>query len=155
MYLTLLYHWNNSHNSAPIHFACLPLSMILFMWQVRQNTQEPMGKLKGQLYCQSIAPQKLRPISSPSFLPSKLLMGRHLRTKVPAMPSVLKPNVQDSDQQRVQLREDEYRSKQQIYHDKWHQVRALPLLITGEQVWVRDQNREDQILEATKQKGPT
>jgi len=84
------------------------------------------------------------------FSPSELLMGRHLRTKVPAMPSVLKPNVQDTDRQRVQLREDKYRSKQQIYHDKQHQARALPPLTTGEQVWVRDQNREGQIIGATK-----
>ena len=50
------------------------------------------------------------------FSPSELLMGRRLRTKVPAaMPSVLKPNVQDTERQRVQLREDDYRSKQQIY----------------------------------------
>ena len=85
------------------------------------------------------------------FSPSELLMGRRLRTKVPVMPSVLKPNVQDTDRQRVQLREDEYRSKQQIYHDKRHQARALPSLTTGEQVWVREQNREGQILGATKQ----
>ena len=85
------------------------------------------------------------------FSPSELLMGRRLRTKVPAMPSILKPNVQDTDRQRVQLREDEYRSKQQIYHDKRHQARALPSLTTGQQVWVRDQNREGQILGATKQ----
>ena len=85
------------------------------------------------------------------FSPSELLMGRRLRTKVPAMPSVLKPNVQDTDRQRVQLREDEYRSKQQIYHDKRHRARALPPLTTGEQVWVRDQNREGQILGAAKQ----
>ena len=85
------------------------------------------------------------------FSPSELLMGRRLRTKVPAMPSILKPNVQDTDRQRVQLREDEYRSKQQIYHDKRHQARALPSLTTGQQVWVRDQNQEGQILGATKQ----
>ena len=78
------------------------------------------------------------------FSPSELLMGRRLRTKVPVIPRVLKPNVQDSDRQRVQLREDEYRSKQQIYHDKRHQARALPSLATGEQVWVRDQDREPQ-----------
>ena len=44
-----------------------------------------------------------------------------------------------------------YRSKQQIYHDKRHQARALPSLTNGQQVWVRDQNREGQILGATKQ----
>ena len=78
-------------------------------------------------------------------------MGRRLPTKVPAVPSVLKPNVQDTDRQRVRLREDKYRSKQQIYHDKRHKVRALPSLTTGERVWVRDQSRESQILGATKQ----
>ena len=45
------------------------------------------------------------------FSSSELLMGCRLRTKVPVMPSILKPNVQDTDRQRVQLREDEYRSK--------------------------------------------
>ena len=69
-------------------------------------------------------------------------MGRRLRTKVPAMPSVLEPNVQDTDRRRVQLREDEYRSKQQTNHDEQHQAHALLPLATGEQVWVRDQNRE-------------
>ena len=69
-------------------------------------------------------------------------MGRRLRTKVPAMPSVLEPNVQDTDRRRVQLREDEYRSKQQTNHDEQHQAHALLPLTTGEQVWVRDQNRE-------------
>lgn len=44
-----------------------------------------------------------------------------------------------------------YRSKQQIYHDKRHQARALPSLTNGQQVWVQDQNREGQILGATKQ----
>ena len=33
------------------------------------------------------------------FSPSELLMGRRLRTEVPAMPSILKPNVQDTDRQ--------------------------------------------------------
>ena len=55
-------------------------------------------------------------------------MGRHLRNKFPAMSSVHKPNVQDTDRQRVQVREDEYRSKQQINHAKQHQARALPSL---------------------------
>jgi len=77
-------------------------------------------------------------------------MGCRQRTKVPAMPSVLKPNVQDTNQQRVQLREDKYRSKLRICHDKQHQARALPTLTTGEQVWVHDQNREGLIIGATK-----
>lgn len=85
------------------------------------------------------------------FSPSELLMGRRLRTIVPAVPSVLKPNVRDTDRQRMQLREDEYRSKQQIYYDKRQQAPALPSLTTGERVWVRDQNPEGQILGATKQ----
>ena len=35
--------------------------------------------------------------------------------------------------------------------NKCHQARALPSLTTGEQDWVRDQNRKGQILGATKQ----
>ena len=66
--------------------------------------------------------------------PSELLMGRRLRTKVPAIPSVLKPNVQDTDRQTVQLREDQYRSKQQINDDKRHRAHDLPPLTVGEQV---------------------
>ena len=67
------------------------------------------------------------------------------------MPSILKPNVQDTDRQRVQLREDENRSKQQINHDKRHQAHSLPPLSPGEQVWVRDQSQEGQIIGAEKQ----
>ena len=78
-------------------------------------------------------------------------MGCRLRMIVPAVPSVLKPNVQDIGRQRVQLREDKYRSKQHIYYDKRQQAHALTSLTTGKQVWVRDQNREAQILGATKQ----
>ena len=160
-YLTLLYQMM-AHNSAPMHFACLPLSMTLFMWQAHQNTQEPMGKSKRAVRMvkallrknEDPYPALLAYRSTPlqnGFSPSELLMGRRLRTKVPTMPSILKPNVQDTDRQRVQLREDEYKSKQQIYHDKRHPARALPSLTTGQQVWVRDQNREGQILGATKQ----
>ena len=83
--------------------------------------------------------------------PSELLMGRRLRTKVPAIPSVLKPNVQDTDRQTVKLWEDQYRSKQQINHDKRHRAHDLPPLTVGKQVWVRDQNREGQIIGAAKQ----
>ena len=83
--------------------------------------------------------------------PSRLLIGRRLRTKVPAVPSVLKRNVQDTDRERVQMREDEYRSKQQNFHDKRHRAQVLPPLTMGEQVWVRDQNREGQIIGTAKQ----
>ena len=69
----------------------------------------------------------------------------------PSDDSVLKPNVQNTDLQRVQLREDEYRSIQQIYYNKRHQTRALTSLTTGQQVWVWDHNQEAQILGATKQ----
>ena len=85
------------------------------------------------------------------FSPSELLMGRRLRTKVPAMPNILKPNVQDTDRQTVQLKEDAYRSRQQIYHDKRHQAHTLPPLPSGQQVWVRDQNREGQVIGAAQQ----
>ena len=80
------------------------------------------------------------------FSPSELLMGRRLRTKVPSIPTILKPNVHDTDRQRVQQKEDKYRSKQQINHDKRYRAHDLPPLITGERVWVRYQNQEGQIV---------
>ena len=61
-------------------------------------------------------------------------MDRRLRTKVPSIPTILKPNVHDTDRQRVQQKEDEYRSKQQINHDKRYQAHVLPPLITGKRV---------------------
>ena len=83
------------------------------------------------------------------FSPSELLIGHRLRTQVPAVPSVLKLNVQDTDRQRVQLREDEYRSKKQIYRDKRHQARALLSLTTGEHVWMRVRTGKVRSLEPT------
>lgn len=119
-----------------------------------------MGKLKGQSVRSKHFSARTKTRIQPFLLTDLRLcrmvftqrdhMGRRLPTKVPAMPSVLKPNEHDTDRQRVQLREDKYRSKQQIYHDKRHQARALPALTTGEQIWVRDQNREGQIIGATK-----
>ena len=150
-----------AHNSPPMHFACLPLSTILFMWQVRRNTQEPMGKLKGRFVRSRHCFARMKTHIQPSLLtdlhlcrmvfhPASCSWGAACELKFLLCPvsSNLMCKIPTG---RVQLREDEYRSKQQIYHDKRHQARALPSLTTGEQVWVRDQNREGQILGATKQ----
>ena len=81
--------------------------------------------------------------------------GLSMQIENPAIPSVLKPNVQDTDQLRVQLREDEYRSKQHIYHAKRHQVLALPSLTTDEQVWVETRTVKVRPWEPQNNQGPT
>ena len=78
-------------------------------------------------------------------------MGRRLRTKLPVNPLFLKPNLQESDRHKVQLKEDEYRSNQQKSHDKRHRAKELPPLAVGDRVWVRDQNREGQIINVAEQ----
>ena len=78
--------------------------------------------------------------------PSELLMGRRLRTKLPVIPQVLKPNVKEGVRNRVQSREDKYRSCQKTTHDNRHKAKSLPSLSVGERVWVRDQKREGQIV---------
>ena len=84
-YLILLYHIM-ARNSAPMHFACLPLSTTLFMWQAHQNTQEPMGNSKGRSAWSKLPispyPALLAYQSTPlqnGFSPSELLMGLRLR----------------------------------------------------------------------------
>lgn len=83
------------------------------------------------------------------FSPSDLLMGRRLRTKVPVIPNVLQLNVQSTDRQRVEAKEDVYRSNQQNNYNQRYRTQQLPPLIPRDQVWIRDQNRGGRILRKT------
>ena len=100
---------------------------------------------KGSPHSQSFAPQEWRPVYSPGFSPSELLMGRRLRTKVPAMHSVFKGNVQDSDRQRAQ---------QIKTTDSSQQTTPSPCT-SSTAPWraccVQDQNREGHIIGAAQQ----
>ena len=59
-----------------------------------------------------------------SYSPAELCMGRHLRTKLPIPPHILKP------QHELPVRENEmlYKEKMKTHFDIRHHVRNLPLL---------------------------
>ena len=158
-FVTSLYQIT-TNNWALMPFGCLPLCAILVhatssrkyprtngdCWKAFRTVKALLLKNKDPY--SALLAYRSTPLRN-GFSPSELLIGHRLRTQVPAVPSVLKLNVQDTDRERVQLREDEYRSKKQIYHDKWHQARALLSLTTGEHVWVRARTGKVRSLEPT------
>ena len=125
LYLTMVL------NSARTPFGYLPLITILLTQQALPGTHALPGSgevqravrtvrsllSKNQDPYPSLLAYRSQPLQN-GFSPSELLMGRRLRTKVPLIPTILKPNVHDTDWQRVQEKDDEYRSKQQINHNK-------------------------------------
>ncbi|UYV84211.1 hypothetical protein LAZ67_X001531 [Cordylochernes scorpioides] len=78
------------------------------------------------------------------YSPAKLLMGRRLRTSVPAIESSLMPRYLDSEA----LKEREKRRviNQKRLYDKRHDVHSLPPLQQGDSVWIRDQRVEGTVL---------
>ena len=102
-------------------------------------------KLKGQSTQSKLCSARMKTVYSPGFSPSELLMGRCLRTKVPAIHSVFKRNVQDSDRQRVQ---------QIKTTDSSQQTTPSPCTLSTAP-WraccVQDQNREGHIIGAAQQ----
>ena len=83
--------------------------------------------------------------------PSQLLMGRRLRTRLPVIPSTLQPGVQERDIQKAKEREDAHRESQQRQFNNRHRARDLPLLLPGDNVWVRDQDRYGTVVQRAPQ----
>ena len=75
--------------------------------------------------------------------PSQLLMSRQLRTSIPTTPAKLTPKIEDS--QKIQVGEQDYRSKYAKNHDRHHRVVELPCLNPGDKVFVRDQARYGEV----------
>ncbi|UYV73303.1 K02A2.6-like [Cordylochernes scorpioides] len=78
------------------------------------------------------------------YSPAELLMGRRLRTSVPAIESSLMPRYLDSEV----LQEREKRrviNQKRLYH-KRHDVHSLPPLQQGDSVCIRDQRVEGTVL---------
>ncbi|UYV63312.1 K02A2.6-like [Cordylochernes scorpioides] len=78
------------------------------------------------------------------YSPAELLMGRRLRTSVPAIESSLMPRYLDSEA--LQEREKRRVINQKRLYDKRHDVHSLPPLQQGDSVWVRDQRVEGKVL---------
>ncbi|KAL9972908.1 hypothetical protein ACROYT_G019301 [Oculina patagonica] len=71
------------------------------------------------------------PISGLKESPAQLLMSRMLKSKLPTVESLLKPQVVDSPQQKLQQRSD----KQKMYYDR--NAKQLPSIKEGETARIR------------------
>ncbi|UYV84520.1 K02A2.6-like, partial [Cordylochernes scorpioides] len=70
------------------------------------------------------------------YSPAELLMGRQLRTTVPASSEILLPKLVDSE--KIQSKERERRVKMKNYYDKSHSAKDLDELEIGDLVWIAD-----------------
>ena len=75
-------------------------------------------------------------------------MGRKLRTPLPMMPAKVDQKVPKEALEEAEEREANYREKQAKTFDEKHRSILLPQLCKGDNVWVRDQER-DGIVEKT------
>ena len=81
--------------------------------------------------------------------PSELIMGRKLRTPLPMMPTKLDLKVPKEALEEAEEREANYREKQAKTFDRKHRSILLPQLHKGDNVWVRDQERDGIIVKKT------
>ena len=70
------------------------------------------------------------------YSPAELLMGRRLRTTVPALPTLLNPALPDYNA--LEAKEREKRMNDARSFDKRHGARNLEPLVPGEDVWITD-----------------
>lgn len=80
--------------------------------------------------------------TSPQFglySPAELLMGRKLRTTVVTHPDELMPRLPDHD--RFKSVNDQYKARMKTNHDQNNKVKPLPLVSSGDDVWVRGNQR--------------
>ena len=89
--------------------------------------------------------------TTPLLSPSQLLVGRRQRTRLPVIPSTFQPGVHERDIQKAKEREDAHRESQQRQFNNCHRARDLPLLLPGDNVWVRDQDHYGTIVQRAPQ----
>lgn len=79
------------------------------------------------------------------YSPAQLLMSRKLRTKLPVMPAQLEATIPD----KVKLREHEERTKvnMKLNFDSRHSTRPLPILKSGDKVWIDDRKESATVRE--------
>uniref|UniRef100_A0A3P9ISX4 Integrase catalytic domain-containing protein n=1 Tax=Oryzias latipes TaxID=8090 RepID=A0A3P9ISX4_ORYLA len=78
--------------------------------------------------------------------PAELLMGRRLRTTVPALPSLLVPAL--PDYHTLGAKEREKRWRDAITFDKRHKARNLEPLVPGQEVWITDARAQGTVISA-------
>ena len=82
-------------------------------------------------------------------------MGRRLKTLLPVLPSTLKPRSTTSELEKVKVKKELNRTKQEKTFSKRHQARDLTSLKAGDVVWVKDQSKEGRILSPPNTQGLT
>ncbi|KAG1924658.1 protein NYNRIN-like [Pimephales promelas] len=80
------------------------------------------------------------------YSPAELLMGRHLRTTVPALPALLTPVLPDYNA--LEAKEREKRRNDAKYFNKRHGARNLEPLVPGEDVWITDSRVQGTVISA-------
>ncbi|KAF4530289.1 hypothetical protein B566_EDAN018368 [Ephemera danica] len=83
------------------------------------------------------------PIPELGASPAELLMGRKLRTNLPAAPQTLQPKVVPVEQTRRRLRDRA--DKDRLHYDWRHGTAPLRPLQQGRHVWIRGTNRRGQV----------
>ncbi|XP_055505524.1 uncharacterized protein K02A2.6-like [Leucoraja erinacea] len=78
------------------------------------------------------------------YSPAELLMGRRLRTTVPALPTLLNPVLPDYNALGAKEREKRWNDARSF--DKRHGARNLEPLIPGEDVWITDARVQGKVL---------
>ena len=79
--------------------------------------------------------------------PSELLMGRKLRTQLPILSENLEQTDQEEQLQGAEKKEEHYRMKQAMNFDDRHKTKLLPQLQRGDNVWIRNQDRDGVVVE--------
>ncbi|KAK7106504.1 hypothetical protein V1264_017754 [Littorina saxatilis] len=78
------------------------------------------------------------------FSPAERLMGRRLRTKVPAVPNLLIPDwPKFHDMRSADVQQKEAQKKN---HDKRHRAQPLPTLKPGERVWLKTPTEKEAVI---------
>uniref|UniRef100_A0A3P9LTR7 Integrase catalytic domain-containing protein n=1 Tax=Oryzias latipes TaxID=8090 RepID=A0A3P9LTR7_ORYLA len=80
------------------------------------------------------------------YSPAELLMGRRLRTTVPALPSLLDPALPDYHTLGAKEREKRWRDARTS--DKRHKARNLEPLVPGQEVWITDARAQGTVISA-------
>ena len=74
------------------------------------------------------------------YSPAELLMGRNLRSTLPATQDQLKPHT--PSQKKVRFKDCELKATQKKHYDKRHRSKEQHPLAMGDQVWIPDQETQ-------------
>ena len=92
----------------------------------------------------ALAAYRTTPLAN-GLSPSQLLMGRQLRTSLPMTTEKYLPGVDAEQLQLARRREEEMRTNREDTFNRQHRTKPLSSLCEGDEVWIRDMDREGTI----------